>query len=148
LASGISVPEKAKKPKGVAAETAISSVSSPPAEVAKGTSASNVAEEEWKMPALPKYAAVPREVFEAKAVPVEESVAEPSKHRVLLERSWRRQRTKIRRMMMMTMILAAATMRRRIRAMREANTPLRKRALKVQLTLQMTQWPLTICWTK
>jgi len=51
------------------------SVLSPPAEVAKGTSASNVAEEEWKMPALPKYAAVPREVFGAGAVPVEESVA-------------------------------------------------------------------------
>jgi hypothetical protein len=31
LASGVSVPEKAKKPKGVAAETAISSASSPPA---------------------------------------------------------------------------------------------------------------------
>jgi hypothetical protein len=75
LPSGVSVPEKAKKPKGVAAETAISSVLSPPAEVAKGTSASNVAEEERKMPALPKYAAVPREVFGAGAVPVEESVA-------------------------------------------------------------------------
>jgi hypothetical protein len=75
LASGVSIPEKAKKPKGVAAETAILSVSSPPAEVAKGTSASNVAEEEWKLPALPKYAAVPREVFGAGAVPVEESVA-------------------------------------------------------------------------
>ncbi len=75
LASGVSVPEKAKKPKGVAAETAILSVSSPPAEVGKKTSASNVAEEERKMPALPKYAAVPRKVFGAGAVPVEESVA-------------------------------------------------------------------------
>jgi Mrp family chromosome partitioning ATPase len=71
LASGVSVPEKAKKPKGVAAETAILLVSSPPAEVGKKTSASNVAEEERKMPALPKYAAVPRKVFEAGAVPVE-----------------------------------------------------------------------------
>jgi hypothetical protein len=75
LASGVSVLEKARKPKGVAAETAILLVLSPPAEVAKGTSASNVAEEERKMPALPKYAAVPREVFGAGAVPVEESVA-------------------------------------------------------------------------
>jgi hypothetical protein len=75
LPSGVSVPEKAKKPKGVAAETAISSVLSPPAEVGKETSASNVAEEEQKMPALPKYAAVPRECFGAGAVPVEESVA-------------------------------------------------------------------------
>jgi hypothetical protein len=75
LPSGVSVLEKAKKPKGVATETAISSVSSPPTEVAKGTSASNVAEEERKMPTLPKYAAVPREVFGAGAVPVEESVA-------------------------------------------------------------------------
>jgi hypothetical protein len=48
------------------------------------------------------------------------------------------------------MILAAASMRRRRgRAMREAITPLRKMALKVQLTLQMTQWPTsTICRTK
>jgi len=60
VASGVSVPEKAKKPKGVATVTTILPVSSPPAEVAKETSASNVAEEEQKMPALPKYAAVPR----------------------------------------------------------------------------------------
>jgi hypothetical protein len=53
LASGVSVPEKAKKPKGVAAETAILSVLSPPAEIGKETSASNG----------------------AGAVPVEESVA-------------------------------------------------------------------------
>jgi len=72
---GVSVPEKAKKPKGVAMVTTILSVSSPPAEVGKETSASNVAEEEQKMPALPKYAAVPREVFGAGAVPVEQSVA-------------------------------------------------------------------------
>jgi hypothetical protein len=74
VASGIFVPEKAKKPKGVAAETTILSVSSPLAEVGKETSASNVAEEEQKMPALPSYAAVPREVFGAGAVPVEQSV--------------------------------------------------------------------------
>jgi hypothetical protein len=67
LASGVSVPEKAKKPKGVAAEKVILSVLSPPAEVAKRTSATNVAEEEWKMPAMPKYAAVPKEVFGAGA---------------------------------------------------------------------------------
>jgi hypothetical protein len=75
LASGVSVPEKAKKPKGVAGETTILSVSSPPAEVGKETSASNVAEAEQKMPTLPKCAAVPREVIGAGAVPVEQSVA-------------------------------------------------------------------------
>jgi len=75
VASDVSVPEKAKKPKGVAAVTTILSVSSPPAEVGKETSASNVAEEEQKLPALPKYAAVPREVFGAGAVQVEQSVA-------------------------------------------------------------------------
>jgi len=64
--------EKATKPKSaaVAAEGAPLG-----AEVAKGTSASNVAEEERKMPTLPKYAAVPREVFGAGAVPVQELVA-------------------------------------------------------------------------
>jgi hypothetical protein len=75
VASGVSVPKKAKKPKGVAAVTTILLVSSPPAEVGKEASASNVAEEEQKMPALPKYAAVPTEVFGAGAVPVEQSVA-------------------------------------------------------------------------
>jgi len=60
LASTISLPEKAKKPKAVAAE---STPFSP--EVAKGTSATNVAEEEWKMSSLPKYVAVPTEVFGA-----------------------------------------------------------------------------------
>jgi hypothetical protein len=66
----VSVPEKAKKPKGVAAEAAVSSVSSPPAEVAKGASPSktNVVEEERKMPALPKHAAVPRAAFGAGGV--------------------------------------------------------------------------------
>jgi hypothetical protein len=70
LASGVSVPEKAKKPKGVAAEAAVSSVSSPPAEVAKGASPSktNVVEEERKMPARPKHAAVPRAAFGAGGV--------------------------------------------------------------------------------
>jgi hypothetical protein len=64
--------EKATKPKSaaVAAEGAPLG-----AEVANGTSASNVAEEERKIPALPMYAAVPREVFEAGAVPVQELVA-------------------------------------------------------------------------
>jgi hypothetical protein len=74
LASGVSVPEKAKKPKGVAAEAAVSSVSSPPAEVAKGASPSNVAEEEQKMLALPKCAASPKEAIGAGAVPAEQSV--------------------------------------------------------------------------
>jgi hypothetical protein len=74
VASGISVPEKAKKPKG---ETAFSSVLSPPAEVAKGTSASNVAEEEQKMSALPKCVAVPREVIGAGAVPAEVKAVAP-----------------------------------------------------------------------
>jgi len=69
LASGVSIPEKAKKPKAVAAEAAV--LSPPPAEVAKGTSATRVAEEERKMPSLPKYAAVPREVFRAGPVAVE-----------------------------------------------------------------------------
>jgi len=36
-----------------------------PPEVAKGTSATNVAEEERKTSSLPKYAALPREVFGA-----------------------------------------------------------------------------------
>jgi len=69
LASAVSTVEKATKPKSaaVAAEGAPLG-----AEVANGTSASNVAEEERKMPALPMYAAVPREVFEAGAVPVQE----------------------------------------------------------------------------
>jgi hypothetical protein len=67
LASGVSVPEKAKKPKLVAAEAAVLSVLSPPAEVAKGASPSktNVVEEERKMPALPKHGAVPRAAFGA-----------------------------------------------------------------------------------
>jgi hypothetical protein len=71
LASGVSVPEKAKKPKGVVAEAAVSSVSSPPA---KEPSASNVAEEEQKMPALPKCAASPKEANGAGALRAEPSV--------------------------------------------------------------------------
>jgi hypothetical protein len=74
LASGVSVPEKAKKPKGVVAEAAVSSVSSPPAVVAKGASPSNVAEEEQKMPALPKCVASPKEAIGAGAVRAELSV--------------------------------------------------------------------------
>jgi hypothetical protein len=77
VTSGVSVPEKPKKPKGVAVETAISSISSLPAEVAKGTFASNVAEEEQKMPALPRCAAVPREVIGAGAVPAEVKAVAP-----------------------------------------------------------------------
>jgi hypothetical protein len=77
VASIVSVPEKAKKPKGVAAETGISLASSTPAEVGKGTSVSNVAEEEQKMPALPKCAAVPREVIGAGAVPAEVKAVAP-----------------------------------------------------------------------
>jgi hypothetical protein len=71
VASGVSVPEKAKKPKGVAAEAAVSSVLSPSAEVGKEPSASNVAEEEQKMPALPKCAAVARDVIGAGPVAAE-----------------------------------------------------------------------------
>jgi len=77
VASIVSVPEKAKKPKGVAAETGISLASSTPAEVGKGTSVSNVAEEEQKMPARPKCAAVPREVIGAGAVPAEVKAVAP-----------------------------------------------------------------------
>jgi hypothetical protein len=77
VASGVSVPEKAKKPKGVAAETTILSVSSPPAEVGKGTSASNVAEEEQKLPALPKCATVPREAIRAGPVAAEVKAVAP-----------------------------------------------------------------------
>jgi hypothetical protein len=73
LASGVSVPEKAKKPKGVAAEAAVSSVLSPSAEVAiePSPSKTNVVEEERKMPALPKHAAVPRAAFGAGGVKVQ-----------------------------------------------------------------------------
>jgi len=71
LASTVSTVEKTTKPKSaaVAAEGATLV-----AEVSKGSSASNVAEEEQKMPALPKCAAVAREVIGARAVPVEQSV--------------------------------------------------------------------------
>jgi hypothetical protein len=66
LASAISTMEKAKKPKAVSEEAAVSSPC--PAKVAKGASAKNVAEDEQKNPALPKYAAVLREVFGAASV--------------------------------------------------------------------------------
>jgi hypothetical protein len=81
LASGVSVPEKAKKPKGVVAEAAVSSVSSPPAEVAKGASPSktNVVEEERKMPALPKHAAVPRVEAQGVAADTMEEVKKKEK---------------------------------------------------------------------
>jgi len=81
LASGVSVPEKSKKPKVVAAEAAVSSVSSPPAEVAKGASPSktNVVEEERKMPALPKHAAVPRVEAQGVAADTMEEVKEKEK---------------------------------------------------------------------
>jgi hypothetical protein len=74
LESAVSLPETAKKPKVVAAEAFVLSVSSPA--VAKGTSAANVAEEEWKMPALPKYAAVPIAVFRAGGVEVQGTAAD------------------------------------------------------------------------
>jgi hypothetical protein len=71
LASTVSMVEKAKKPKAVSEEAAVSSPCPP--EVAKGASATNVAEDERKIPALPKYVAVPREVFGAGPVAVEEA---------------------------------------------------------------------------
>jgi len=61
LASAVSTMEMAKKPKAVATEATLLSPT-PPAEVTKGTSATNVAEDERKIAALPKYAAVPRAV--------------------------------------------------------------------------------------
>ena len=81
LASVVSVPEKAKKPKGVAAEAAVSSVLSPPTEVAKGASPSktNVVEEERKMPALPKHAAVPRVEAQGVAADTMEEVKKKEK---------------------------------------------------------------------
>jgi hypothetical protein len=68
LASTVSTTEMAKKPKSVATAAEGAPLV---AEVAKGTSATNVAEEERKMPSLPKYAAVPREVFRAGPVAAE-----------------------------------------------------------------------------
>jgi len=69
LTYALSLPEMAKKPMVVAAEAAVSFPL--PAEVAKGTSATNVAEEERKIPSLPEYAAVPRAVFGAGLVEAE-----------------------------------------------------------------------------
>jgi hypothetical protein len=60
LASAVFTMEMAK-PKAVATEATLLSPT-PPAEVTKGTSATNVAEDERKITALPKYAAVPRAV--------------------------------------------------------------------------------------
>jgi hypothetical protein len=65
LASAVSTVEKATKPKSAAVAAEGTPLG---AEVAKGASATNVAEEERKMPALPKYAAVPRAVFRAGGV--------------------------------------------------------------------------------
>jgi hypothetical protein len=68
LASTVSTVEKSKKP----TSAAVAAEGAPlVAEVAKGTSETNVAEEERKMPALPKYVAVPREVFGAGPVAAE-----------------------------------------------------------------------------
>jgi len=80
LASALSMMEKAKKPKAVATEATLSSPP-PPAEVAKGTSGTNVVEDERKIAALPKYAAVPRVVIGAASVEpvaVEEVLQESS----------------------------------------------------------------------
>jgi hypothetical protein len=73
LVSAVSTVEKTTTPKSaaVAAEGAPLG-----AEVAKGTSASKVVEEERKMPALPKYAAVPRAVFGAGGVEAQGSAAD------------------------------------------------------------------------
>jgi len=68
LASAVSMVEKANKPKSAAVAAEGASLI---AEVAKEISATNVAKEERKMPALPKYAAVPREVFGAGPVAAE-----------------------------------------------------------------------------
>jgi len=65
LASAVSTVEKTTKPKSAA----VAAEGAPlVAEVSKGSSATNVVEEERKMPALPKYAAVPRAVFGAGGV--------------------------------------------------------------------------------
>jgi hypothetical protein len=73
LASAVSTVEKTTKPKSaaVAAEGAPSV-----ADVSKGSSATNVVEEERKMPALPKYAAVPRAVFGAGGVEAQGGAAD------------------------------------------------------------------------
>jgi hypothetical protein len=80
LASAVSMMEKAKKPKAVATEATLSSPP-PPAEVAKGTSGMNVAEDERIIAVLPKYVAVPRVVIGAASVEpvaVEEVLQESS----------------------------------------------------------------------
>jgi hypothetical protein len=61
LTFAVSLPEKAKNPKAVAAE--VTPLSPPPnlADVAKGTSsATNVVEDDRKIAVLPEYAAKPR----------------------------------------------------------------------------------------
>jgi len=73
LASAVSMVEKTTKPKSVAVAAEGAPLG---AEVAKGTSATNVVGEERKMPALPKYAAVPRAVFEAGGVEAQGSAAD------------------------------------------------------------------------
>jgi len=65
LASAVSTVKKTPKPKLVA----VAAEGAPlVAEVSKGSSATNVVEEERKMPALPKHAAVPRATFGAGGV--------------------------------------------------------------------------------
>ncbi len=65
LASAVSTVEKTTKPKSAA----VAAEGAPlVAEVSKGSSATNVVEEERKMPALPKYVAVLRAVFGAGGV--------------------------------------------------------------------------------
>jgi len=65
LASAVSTVEKTTKPKSAA----VAAEGTPlVAEVSKGSSATNVVEEERKMPALPKHAAVPRATFGAGGV--------------------------------------------------------------------------------
>jgi hypothetical protein len=73
LASAVSMVEKTTKPKSVAVAAEGAPLG---AEVAKGTSATNVVGEERKMPALPKYAAVPRAVFGAGGVEAQGSAAD------------------------------------------------------------------------
>ncbi|MFN9982444.1 MAG: hypothetical protein ACK53Y_21130, partial [bacterium] len=62
MASTVSTVEKTTKPKSAAVAAECAPLV---AEVSKGSSATNVVEEERKMPALPKHAAVPRAAFGA-----------------------------------------------------------------------------------
>ena len=73
LASAVSTVEKTTKPKSAA----VAAEGAPlVAEVSKGSSATNVVEEERKMPALPKYVAVPRAVFGAGGVEAQGGAAD------------------------------------------------------------------------